>query len=361
MDTEGNGMTWKLYEADCFDVFPEIEKDSIDLIILDPPYNIGKDKWDEFQSHEDYLKFIKKTLIECERVLKDNGSLYLWHNQFPVLCDFQYLINNNTDFVFKQMLIWNKRFNENPNKGFLDGYVEIEGLRNYQKMAEYCLFYTFQDETGLTKIYGNDNCFKPIRQYLQEEKEKAGLKTCKQINQLLGVDDSGGGMASHYFSKKEGFKQWALPTEEMYLKLQSTGFFQREYEDLRREYEDLRREYESLRLEYESLRYTFNNQKLHHSVLNYPIPKKIGHITPKPIELTEQFILHSSNEFDSVLIPFAGSGSEMKASKNLNRNVIGIEKEHDYCNIIRERMQTVETLQVEQRKQQTLTDFIPAK
>ena len=329
MDTEGNGMTWKLYEADCFDVFPEIEKDSIDLIILDPPYNIGKDKWDEFQSHEDYLKFIKKTLIECERVLKDNGSLYLWHNQFPVLCDFQYLINNNTDFVFKQMLIWNKRFNENPNKGFLDGYVEIEGLRNYQKMAEYCLFYTFQDETGLTKIYGNDNCFKPIRQYLQEEKEKAGLKTCKQINQLLGVDDSGGGMASHYFSKKEGFKQWALPTEEMYLKLQSTGFFQREYEDLRREYEDLRYTYNVINVKED---YRGNS-----NVWLYP-PETGHHPTQKPIPLSENIIKHSSNVNDNVLIPFAGSGSEMIASTNLNRNVVGIEQNPQYCQLIRERL-----------------------
>ena len=345
MDTEGNGMTWKLYEADCFDVFPEIEKDSIDLIILDPPYNIGKDKWDEFQSHEDYLKFIKKTLIECERVLKDNGSLYLWHNQFPVLCDFQYLINNNTDFVFKQMLIWNKRFNENPNKGFLDGYVEIEGLRNYQKMAEYCLFYTFQDETGLTTIM--DNHIKPLHpfaKYLREEFEKAGISR-KEIAQLFPSKTGGlTGCVSNWLNGDN------VITKEQYHIIKD--YLNGEY---------LRREYESLRLEYESLRYTFNNQKLHHSVLNYPIPKKIGHITPKPIELTEQFILHSSNEFDSVLIPFAGSGSEMKASKNLNRNVIGIEKEHDYCNIIRERMQTVETLQVEQRKQQTLTDFIPAK
>ena len=54
----------------------------------------------------------------------------------------------------------------------------------------------------------------------------------------------------------------------------------REYESLRQEYESLRQEYESLRQEYESLRYTFNNQKTHHSVWNYSIAEKNGHVTP---------------------------------------------------------------------------------
>ena len=341
-------MSWVLYEGDCFNVLPEMDNDSIDLIILDPPYNIGKDVWDKFPSHEDYLNFIENVLLECQRVLKDNGSLYLWHNQFPVICDFQYLINSNTDFIFKQMLIWNKRFNEAPNKGFLDGYVEIEGLRNYQKMVEYCLFYTFQDESGLSKVFSNKDCFQSIKQYMRAEKFKLkqdkGFKTDNEFNayikELCGCASV---IQRHYFSDS----QWCFPVKHLYEKLQSTGFFQREYE--------------SLRLEYESLRYTFNNQKSHHSILNYPIPKKIGHITPKPIELTEQFILHSSNPNDTILIPFAGSGSEMKACENLNRNVIGIEKEADYCNIIRERMATVETLQVEARKQQTLMDYCTAK
>lgn len=337
-------MSWKLYEGNCFDYLPLIEDKSIDLIILDPPYNISKDKWDKFPSHEDYLKFIEKVIIQCQRVLKDNGSLYLWHNQFPVLCDFQNLINENTDFVFKQFISWNKRFEEAPNKGFLDGYVELEGLRNYQKMAEYCLFYTFQDESGLSRVFSNKDCFNSIKEYMREEKRKLkrskGFKTDNEFNEfikeLCGCASS---VQRHYFADS----QWCFPISEYYLKLQSTGFFQREYEELR--------------LEYEELRYTFNNQKTHHSVWNYEIPKKIGHITPKPVPLCENIIKHSSNPDDLILIPFAGSGSEMKASENLNRNVIGMEQEPEYCQIIKDRMATAHELKLEQRKQTSLQAF----
>ena len=343
----GDLLSWKLYEGDCFDYLPLIEDKSIDLIILDPPYNIGKDTWDKFPSHEDYLQFIEKVMIQCQRVLKDNGSLYLWHNQFPVLGDFQWLIKEKTDLIFKQLIIWNKRFESASNKGFLDGYVELSGLRNYQRMAEYCLFYTFQDDTGLKLINKDRTLYKDLRDYCLNLREFIGYSRQKMIEVL------GNGRSQHFLEPLG--PQWQLCTEETYNDL--ITYFQINQMDGFREYEDLRREYEDLRREYEDLRYTFNNQKTHHSVWDYEIPKKIGHITPKPLELCENIIKHSSNPNDLILIPFAGSGSEMKASENLNRNVIGIEKEPKYCQIIKDRMATAHELQLEQRKQTSLQTF----
>ncbi|OPY27420.1 MAG: putative methyltransferase [Methanobacterium sp. PtaU1.Bin242] len=85
------------------------------------------------------------------------------------------------------------------------------------------------------------------------------------------------------------------------------------------------------------------------------------HPTQKPVALFEYLIRTYTNEHDLVLDNCAGSGTTGVACQNLNRNCILIEKEHDYCDIIRERMATAETLQVEQRKQQTLMDFVVAK
>ena len=93
------------------------------------------------------------------------------------------------------------------------------------------------------------------------------------------------------------------------------------------------REYESLRLEYESLRYTFNGQKTHHSVWNYETAPKQGHITPKPVAMLENILRHSSNEGDTVLDCFMGSGSTGVACVNTNRNFIGIELDADYFKI----------------------------
>jgi site-specific DNA-methyltransferase (adenine-specific) len=58
----------------------EVPSESVDLIFVDPPYNIGKrfsnfhDKW---ESEEEYAKWAYKLLDECLRVLKPSGSLYV--------------------------------------------------------------------------------------------------------------------------------------------------------------------------------------------------------------------------------------------------------------------------------------------
>ena len=58
------------------------------------------------------------------------------------------------------------------------------------------------------------------------------------------------------------------------------------------------------------------------------------HITQKPIELLEKFILVSSNEGDIVLDCFAGHGSTLIAAKKHHRRYLGIEidkDKHDVC------------------------------
>lgn len=298
---------------------PNLPSKSVDLIVTDPPYNIKKAVWDKWKRKEDYIAWMGEVLKECERLLKDNGSLYFFHNDFLQMVELQNWINKNTDFVFKQMIVWNKRFNGAKMKPYLDGHVAIDMNRNYKQMAEYCLFYTFQDETGLGKK--QPLCFKPYLDYMTSERNKAGL-TIKQCNDLTGHIS----IASHWFWQPEGTQPQPRFIQKVdYEKLQSTGYFQKEYE--------------SLRQEYESLRYTFNNQKTHHSVWNYEIAEKQGHVTPKPVPLIENIIYHSSNEGDIAFDPFAGSFTTSIACLNTNRNYICIEKEKQYCDIGRRRIE----------------------
>ena len=84
--------------------------------------------------------------------------------------------------------------------------------------------------------------------------------------------------------------------------------------------------------------FTFNNQKTHHSVWNYDIENKIGHTTPKPLDLIKNIILHSSNEGQIVLDCFMGSGTTALACKELNRRYIGFEISPEYCKIISKRL-----------------------
>ena len=62
------------------------------------------------------------------------------------------------------------------------------------------------------------------------------------------------------------------------------------------------------------------------------------HPTQKPIELIEYLIKTYTNEDDVVLDNCMGSGTTCLAAKNLNRHYIGIEKEEEYFNIAKKRL-----------------------
>jgi len=58
----------------------EIPSESVDIIFIDPPYNIGKrfsNFYDKWESEEEYTKWAYKLLDECLRILKPNGTLYV--------------------------------------------------------------------------------------------------------------------------------------------------------------------------------------------------------------------------------------------------------------------------------------------
>jgi site-specific DNA-methyltransferase (adenine-specific) len=62
-----------------------------------------------------------------------------------------------------------------------------------------------------------------------------------------------------------------------------------------------------------------------------------GHPCPKPYLLMTQ-IVSMSAEADLIVDPFAGSGTTLRAAKDMNRRAIGIEIEEKYCEGIARRM-----------------------
>lgn len=57
------------------------------------------------------------------------------------------------------------------------------------------------------------------------------------------------------------------------------------------------------------------------------------HPTQKPIDLMLRIIRNSSDPGDLVLDPFCGSGTTLRAAKDLGRRAIGIEIEEQYCEV----------------------------
>ena len=118
----------KIVNGNSLEILKTIPNKTFDLVFADPPYNlqIGKklkrpddskvngvnEKWDQFESFNDYDNFCKKWLTECKRILKDNGSIWVigtYHNIFRLGYHIQ-----NIGFWILNDVIWKKN-NPMPN------------------------------------------------------------------------------------------------------------------------------------------------------------------------------------------------------------------------------------------------------
>ena len=87
-------------------------------------------------------------------------------------------------------------------------------------------------------------------------------------------------------------------------------------------------------------------------VWEFPQEMKNKHPAPFPVSLVERII--SSTYADLILDPFMGSGTTAIAAKNLNRNFIGIEISHEYCEMSKERLSGCQIQQNTQNQQLSL-------
>ncbi len=87
--------------------------------------------------------------------------------------------------------------------------------------------------------------------------------------------------------------------------------------------------------DWESLLWNIPNVKANH-------PEKTLHPCQFPIELVERCVLALTNEGNFVMDPFSGVGSTMLAALKNNRKAIGCEKEKEFFEIARARVQQLE-------------------
>ncbi len=69
-----------IYHIDVVEGLRKVKSDSADCIILDPPYNIGKDYGNNKTNLDisEYISWAQSWLAECERILKSDGVMYIY-------------------------------------------------------------------------------------------------------------------------------------------------------------------------------------------------------------------------------------------------------------------------------------------
>jgi len=67
----------RLFQGDSIVWLSSLDDASVDLAFADPPYNINKADWDNFESQEIYIEWSTQWIKEVSRVLKPSGSLYV--------------------------------------------------------------------------------------------------------------------------------------------------------------------------------------------------------------------------------------------------------------------------------------------
>lgn len=326
----------RIYRRDCIEGMRLLPDDSVDLIVIDPPYNIGKDKrWDKWRSVDDYVAWMTDVFRECERVLKPNGSFYWFHNDFPQIRKLMDTIDENTSFIFKQLITCQKpKFRvfawKNP--------TEKSFVHNWYSNVEYCLFYTFQDETGRKLVDYDLNNYKSLRNYFKERQEKTGFYwNGKEIPEAFLKSGISKNIKSARVVAKHkldwNYRQLEFITKKHYEILKP--FLQWD-----RSYKELREEYEQLREEYEKQRYVFNKDDNISCVWVFDETNSGKyHPTQKPLNIIEKIIRTSSNAGAVVLDCFMGSGTTAVAAAKLNRNFIGFEREPEYIKIANQRLE----------------------
>ena len=267
---------------------------SVDLILTDPPYyKLLNVEWDkQWKTKEDYLNWLEEIVKESQRVLKDNGSFYMfasaemsWYVESIIRNYFNVL--NHIRWADKESFA--KRCNKEELRRYINNSEEIIFAEQFK-----------QDDLSI---------FEPIRAYLDDTRVRANL-TSKKCNEICGNQ-----MATHYFN----ISQWVLPTEANYNKL-------REHMDLK--------PYEEIKQEYENLRRTFNltTDRPYNNTWNFKqTPSRKGrHPCEKPEELISHILETSSKENDVVVDMFCGSCAVPKCCNKMNRKCIAGDVDDKY-------------------------------
>ncbi|MEQ8910365.1 MAG: site-specific DNA-methyltransferase [Vicingaceae bacterium] len=152
----------EVYIGNCIEMLVNIKANSVDLVYMDPPFftqrkhsQTTRDESrkyefnDSWTSIEDYLLMIESCLLECKRILKQTGSIFLH-------CDkaASHYLRVSLDKIFgdknfQSEIIWSYKRWSNSKKGLLNSHQTIYF---YSKSKEFKFNPVFKDYAATTNV-----------------------------------------------------------------------------------------------------------------------------------------------------------------------------------------------------------------
>ncbi len=238
-----------------------IASNSVDLVIVDPPYDIavGGMKWDKVP---EYMKFARAWLSECVRVLRPAGALLLYGSPCRTWMARMTLVL--VDEMGMRMI------QDMPWVYTQGGDARLENMKEYAVRHERLVWFE-KPPTGDYKRTFNAQA--AVEYYTDEDRAVALAKGKGRVT-------------------NEALDRGRPP---------------RSFIDLPRE----------------------NSRSKERLYGKHP--------SMKPLALCERLVKVHSNEDDLLLIPFAGSGSELLVATKLKRQAVGFELEREYIELMKRR------------------------
>ena len=253
----------KVHLMDCVEGLKRLPPNSAQIIICDCPYNIGKDfnNDSDKQAMDEYLLWCDQWIDECLRILKPNGTMYIYGFS-EILAFIRVRLTCNV-----RWLIWHY-----TNKN-------VPSLKFWQRSHESILCCWKKDKP----VFNVDDVREPYTDNFL--KNAAGKQRKATVGRF-----SKGDKETTYNAHEKG----ALPRDVIKIAALAGGAGKKE---------------------------------------------RVNHPTQKPLELCLKLLQAAKqNTSDTVVVPFAGSGSECVACKQLNLPFIGFEINADYVSVCNERL-----------------------
>ena len=117
-----------IFIEDATEFLKRLPSSSVQLVLIDPPYNLDMASWDTFN---DYMEWAKQWLNEIERILTDNGNFVIFggyqyqDSKKGDLLEIMHYLRHNTKLLFVNLIIWYYKTGMGAHRFFSNRHEEI--------------------------------------------------------------------------------------------------------------------------------------------------------------------------------------------------------------------------------------------